>query len=109
MAPASEDDGIQRRNEKGFTMNKSDIIRHVAGETGLTRSAAETAVDSVLSCIAGSLARDEAVSLLGFGTFTARRRPARTARNPRTGESMPVAASTTAAFKPGKALRDALN
>ena len=90
-------------------MNKSDIVRHVAGETGLTGSAAEAAVNSMLSGIAASLARGEAVTLLGFGTLAARRRPARTARNPRTGESIPVAASTTAAFKPGKALRDALN
>ena len=90
-------------------MNKSDIARHVAGETGLNRADAEAAVNSMLSCIAGSLARNEAVSLVGFGTFTPRRRPARTARNPRTGESISVAASTTAAFKPGKALKDALN
>ena len=90
-------------------MNKSDIVRHVAGETGMSRSAAEAAVNSMLSGIAGSLAREEAVSLLGFGTFAAKRRPARTARNPRTGETVPVAASTTAVFKPGKALRDAVN
>ena len=90
-------------------MNKSDIVRHVAGETGMSKSAADAAVNSMLSCIADSLSRDEAVSLLGFGTFAARRKPARTARNPRTGETIPVAASTTAAFKPGKSLRDAMN
>lgn len=90
-------------------MNKSDIVRHVASETGLARPAAEAAVNSMLSCIADSLARDEAVALLGFGTFSARRRPARTARNPRTGESIAVPASTAAAFKPGKSLRDAMN
>ena len=85
-------------------MNKSDLVRHVAGETGLSRSAAETAVNSMLSCISNSLAREEAVSFLGFGTFAARRRPARIARSPRTGETIPVAV-----FKPGKSLRDALN
>lgn len=90
-------------------MNKSDSVRHVAGETGMSRSAAAAAVDSLLSCIAGSLARDEPVSLLGFGTFSARRRPARTARNPRTGETVPVVASTAAVFKPGRSLRDAVN
>ena len=90
-------------------MNKADLVRHVAGETGTGRSAAEAAVNAVLSGIAESLARDEPVSLLGFGTFSARHRPARTARNPRTGETIPVAASTTAAFKPGKSLRDAVN
>ncbi len=90
-------------------MNKSDLVRHVAGETGMSRSAAEAAVNAVLSGIAGSLARDEPVSLLGFGTFAARHRPARTARNPRTGETIAVAASTRAAFKPGKSLKNALN
>ncbi len=90
-------------------MNKSDLVRHVAGETGMNRSAAEAAVNAMLSGIAGSLVRGEPVSLLGFGTFTARHRPARTARNPRTGGTVSVAASTTAAFKPGKTLKDALN
>ncbi len=90
-------------------MNKSDLVRHVADETGMSRSAAEAAVNAVLSGIAGSLARDEPVSLPGFGTFAARHRPARTARNPRTGETIPVAASTTAAFKPGKSLKGTLN
>ena len=90
-------------------MNKSDVVRHVAEETGLTRSAAEAAVNSMLSCVAGSLARGETVSLLGFGTFGTRSRPARTGRNPRTGESLEISASTVATFKAGKPLRDAVN
>ena len=100
--PFDDEQGIDQ-------MNKSDLVRHVADETGMSRSAAEAAVNAILSGIAGSLARDEPVSFLGFGTFALKRRPARTARNPRTGETIPVAASTTAAFKPGKSLRDALN
>lgn len=90
-------------------MNKSQLVRHVADETGLSGSAAEAAVNAMLSGIAGSLARNEAVSLFGFGTFSARQRPARTARNPRTGETISVPASTVAAFKPGKSLKDAVN
>lgn len=90
-------------------MKKSDVVRHVAEETGLNRSAAEAAVNSMLSCVAGSLARGEAVSLLGFGTFGTRSRPARTGRNPRTGETLEISASTVATFKPGKPLRDAVN
>ena len=90
-------------------MNQSELVRHVAGETGMTRSAAEAAVKSVLSGIAGSLARGEAVSLPGFGTFGTRSRPARTGRNPRTGERMEIAASTAPTFKAGKPLRDAVN
>ncbi len=90
-------------------MNQSELVRHVAGETGMTRSAAEAAVKSVLSGIAGSLARGEAVSLPGFGAFGTRSRPARTGRNPRTGESLNIAASTTPTFKAGKSLRDVVN
>ena len=90
-------------------MNKSDLVRHIAEETGQTRSAAEAAVNAMLSGIAGSLARGEAVSLPGFGTFGTRSRPARTGRNPRTGESVEIAASTAPTFKAGKPLRDAVN
>lgn len=90
-------------------MNQSELIQHVAEETGMTRSAAEAAVKSVLSGIAGSLARGNAVSLPGFGTFGTRSRPARTGRNPRTGESLNIAASTAPTFKAGKPLRDAVN
>ena len=90
-------------------MNKSELVRHVAGETGMTRSATEAAVNSMLSCIAGSLARGEAVSLLGFGTFGTKSRPVRTGRNPRTGESLEIAASTVPTFKSGKSLRDSVN
>ena len=90
-------------------MNKTDLVRHVAGETGMTRAAAGNAVDAMLSGVAGSLAHREAVTLPGFGTFLTRDRPARTGRNPRTGEEVKIAASTVPAFKPGKALRDAVN
>ena len=90
-------------------MNQSELVRHVAEETGMTGSAAGAAVKSVLSGIAGSLARGEAVSLPGFGTFGTRSRPARTGRNPGTGESMKIAASTAPTFKAGKPLRDAVN
>lgn len=90
-------------------MNKSDVVLHVADETGQSRSAAESAVNAMLSGVAGSLARGEAVSLLGFGTFDTRSRPARTGRNPRTGASLEIAASTVPTFKAGKPLRDAVN
>ncbi len=90
-------------------MNKSDLVRHVAEEAGMTGSAAEAAIDAMLSDIAASLVRGEGVSLLGFGTFGTRNRPARTGRNPGTGESLEIAASTVPAFKAGKPLRDAVN
>ena len=90
-------------------MNKSDLVRHVAEEAGMTGSAVEAAVNAMLSGVAASLARGEAVSLLGFGTLGTRNRPARTGRNPGTGESLEIAASTAPAFKAGKSLRDAVN
>ena len=90
-------------------MNKSDLVRHVAEEAGMTGSAAEAAVNAMLSGIAASLVRGEAVSLLGFGTFGTRNRAARAGRNPRTGERLEIAASIAPTFKAGKPLRDAVN
>ncbi len=90
-------------------MKKTDLVRHVAEEAGVTQVTAAAAVNAMLSGIAGSLGRGEAVSLSGFGTFATRDRPARTGRNPRTGESVEIAASTVPAFKPGKTLRDHVN
>lgn len=90
-------------------MNKPDPVRRIARETGLTRSDAEAAVNPILSGIAGSLAQRKAVGLSGFGTFGARRRPARTGRNPGTDETLEISASAAATFKVGKHLRDAVN
>ena len=90
-------------------MNKSDIAGRVAGRTGVGRSATGDAVDAVFKAIAEALARGEDVRIAGFGTFSTRSRPARPGRNPRTGESLKIAASTAPTFKAGKSLRDAVN
>ena len=90
-------------------MNKSEIAGHVANRTGIGRSAAGVAVDAVFAVIAEVLARGEDVRIAGFGTFGTRNRPARTGRNPRTGESLNIAASTAPTFKPGKPLKDVVN
>ncbi len=90
-------------------MNKSEIAGHVADRTGAGRSAAGEAVDAAFAAIAEALARGEDVRIAGFGTFGTRIRPARTGRNPRTGESLNIAASTAPTFKPGKPLKDAVN
>ena len=89
-------------------MNKSDIAARVAGRAGVGRSAAGDALDAVFEAIAEALARGADVRIAGFGTFGTRSRPARTGRNPRTGESLKIAASTAPTFKAGKALRDAV-
>ncbi len=90
-------------------MNKSDIADRVAGRAGVGKSAAGDAVDAVFEAIAEALTGGEDVRVAGFGTFGTRSRPARTGRNPRTGESLEIAASTAPTFKPGKPLRDAVN
>jgi len=90
-------------------VNKSEIVGLVAGRTGVGRAVAGDAVDAVFEAIREAMARGEDVRIVGFGTFGTRSRPARTGRNPRTGESLNIAASTVPAFKAGKPLRDAVN
>ena len=87
-------------------MKKSDIAAQVADKTSVSKGDAEAAVNAVLGTITDALARGESVSIAGFGTFTVKHHPARQGRNPRTGESIEIAASMVPAFKAGKALRD---
>ncbi len=89
-------------------MNKADLINYVANAAGLSKSVAGDAVEAVLGGITSTLADGGAVSLVGFGTFSVADRAARTARNPRTGETIQVAASKAPKFKAGKALKDAV-
>lgn len=89
-------------------MNKAELINHVASTAGLSKSAAGDAVEAVIGGITGELANGGSVSLVGFGTFSVANRAARTARNPRTGETIEVAAANAPKFKAGKALKDAV-
>lgn len=88
-------------------MKKSDIAAQVAGKTSVSKGEAEAAVNAVLGTITDALARGESVSIAGFGTFSVKTRSARQGRNPRTGQSIEIAASTVPAFKAGTTLRDA--
>lgn len=90
-------------------MNKTELATAVAEATGLSRTDAGAAVDAVLDSISNSLAKGESVSLVGFGNFTVKERAARTGRNPRTGETIQIAAAKVPGFKAGKALKDAVN
>ena len=90
-------------------MNKSQIAGRLAGRMGVSRSAAAGAVDAVFETIGEALAKHEEVRIAGFGTFGAKHRPARTGRNPRTGEVVSIPASVAPAFRAGKALKDAVN
>ena len=89
-------------------MTKRELAAHVATRTSLSKSDADAAVSAVFSAIADALASGETVTITGFGVFSARSRPARPGRNPRTGETITIAASTTPSFKAGKTLRDAV-
>ena len=90
-------------------MKKSEIIDRISTESDISKAAAGRALDAALGAIADSLKRAEPVTLLGFGTFSVRDRAARTGRNPKTGLSIQIKASRVPAFKPAKALKDALN
>lgn len=89
-------------------MNKGQLIEAVASELGDSKASASRAVDAVISCITEGLKHDEAVTIVGFGTFTKRARKARTVRNPATGEPMHVDASTTVGFKPSQNLKQGM-
>ena len=90
-------------------MKKSDISSHVASQASLSKASADAAVNAVFEAISDALSREDAVTITGFGTFSTKRRPAREGRNPRTGESITIAASIVPSFKAGKSLRDAVN
>ena len=89
-------------------MTKSELSAKVAAQASLSLTAADKAVNAVFSAITDALANEETVTLTGFGTFSTKRREAREGRNPRTGESIAIAASRVPSFKAGKTLRDAV-
>lgn len=90
-------------------MNKADIIERVQGVLGGTKADAERAVETVISSITDGLVNGGEVSVAGLGIFRVKARPSRIGRNPRTGESITIAASKSPKFSPAKALKDAVN
>ena len=91
------------------TLNKNDLVSAVAESADITRADAAKAVDAVFDTITSALKGGEDIRLVGFGTFATSQRAATTGRNPRTGESIDIAASVQPKFKAGKGLKDALN
>ena len=89
-------------------MNKAELIATVAEKTALSKKDSEKAVNAVLETITASLEAGEKVQLVGFGSFELKERAARVGRNPRTKEEIAIPASRVAAFKVGKALKDAV-
>lgn len=89
-------------------MNKTELINAVAEKTALSKKDSEAAVSAALDAVSAALAQGEEVRLVGFGTFEVKKRAARTGRNPKTKEPVEIPASKVPAFKPGKALKDAV-
>ena len=89
-------------------MTKQDLIEAVAKATGLSKRGAAGAVDATITGIAKGIKKDKRLALSGFGTFTVRKRKARTGRNPQTGEKITIKASKTVGFKPSNSLKEKL-
>ncbi|CAM3371223.1 MULTISPECIES: HU family DNA-binding protein [Cupriavidus] len=91
-------------------MTKSELIDAIAaGVDGLTKAKAEQALNVTLSAIMDTVARGDALNLVGFGSFSKGERGERIARNPRTGEKITVDAAKTVKFRPGQKFKDAAN
>ena len=85
-------------------MNKTDLINAIAAESGLTKADAAKALNATTNAIANAVKASDKVALVGFGTFAPAERPARTGKNPRTGEVLEIPAKTIVKFKPGSDL-----
>jgi DNA-binding protein HU-beta len=90
-------------------VNKAELVDAVAESADISKAAATRAVDGMVAAVSAALQKGDQVSLVGFGTFSVKERAARTGRNPRTGETINIAASKNPVFKAGKALKDAVN
>jgi DNA-binding protein HU-beta len=88
-------------------MNKAELVDMIQGDFE-SKAKAEKAVNAVIDAVKDGIKKDGKVQLVGFGTFTVKKRKARTGRNPQTGEQIKIKASKTVGFKPGKTLKDSL-
>ena len=90
-------------------MKKVELVEAIAEKAGLTKADATKALDATLATITEALANGDKIPLVGFGTFAVSKRSAREGRNPRTGETVKIAARNAVTFKAGSALKDAVN
>ena len=90
-------------------MNRTELVASIAEKSGITKKDAEAVLAATLDSITEALKKGDKVQLVGFGTFEVSERPEREGRNPRTGETMKIAASKAPKFKAGKALKDMIN
>ena len=90
-------------------MNKADLVEAIANATDLSKSKTDEVVGAMVATIIKAVAKGDSVQLVGFGTLGSGKRAARTGRNPRTGESIKIAAAKTVKFTAGKAFKEAVN
>lgn len=90
-------------------MNKSELIDRIAADAALSKVSAGRALDAAMAAVKDALKQGDSVTLVGFGTFHVGKRAARKGRNPRTGAAIKIKSAKIPKFRPGKALRDALN
>jgi DNA-binding protein HU-beta len=90
-------------------VNKTELIEHIAKQADISKAAAARALEALIGGVRSTLKKGGSVSLVGFGTFAVTKRAARSGRNPRTGDSIKIKAAKVPKFRPGKALKDALN
>jgi len=92
-----------------MNMNKQELVDAIALAVGTSKSAAAEAIDAFVAVVTQAVADGDGVQLIGFGTFSTGQRAARTGRNPRTGETLQIAAAKTVKFTAGKAFKDVVN
>lgn len=90
-------------------MNKTELIDAIVRESGVTKKDSEAVLNAFINTVTKTLKKGDKIQLVGFGTFEVSKRAARTGRNPQTGNEIKIAASKSPKFKPGKALKDAVN
>lgn len=90
-------------------MRKPELVDAIADQADISKDKAAKALNAFIEQVTQALSQQESVNLIGFGTFNPRSRSARTGKNPQTGEPIQIKASKTVGFKPGKALKEAVN
>ena len=90
-------------------MNKTDLIDAIAADADISKAAAQRALDSLIKNVIATVANDESVQLVGFGTFSCGSRAERKGRNPSTGAEITIAAAKTVKFSAGKSFKDTVN
>jgi DNA-binding protein HU-beta len=97
------------QHQRGALVNKTELIEHIAKHADISKAAATRSLEATIGAVKTTLKKGGSVSLVGFGTFAVGKRAARTGRNPRTGDAIKIKAAKVPKFRPGKALKDALN